>query len=43
MHIEVKRGAGEVEKALNNLLRLKQVVDTDKMNEPSFLRGCETW
>ena len=35
--VEVKLGAGEVEKALNNLLRLKQVVDTDKMNEPSFL------
>jgi len=35
--VEVKLGAGEVDKACNNLLRLKQVVDTDKMNEPSFL------
>ena len=35
--VEVKLGAGEVEKACDNLLKLKQVVDTDKMNEPSFL------
>ena len=35
--VEVKLGTGEVEKAINNLLRIKQVVDTDKMNEPSFL------
>jgi predicted AAA+ superfamily ATPase len=35
--IEVKLGAGEVDKACDNLLKLKQVVDTDKMNEPSFL------
>ncbi|MDR2712767.1 MAG: DUF4143 domain-containing protein [Clostridiales bacterium] len=35
--IEIKLGAGEVDKACDNLLRLKQIVDTDKMNEPSFL------
>jgi len=34
---EIKLGAGEVDKACNNLMKLKQVVDTDKMNEPSFL------
>ena len=35
--VEVKLGAGEVDKACENLLKLKQLVDTDKMNEPSFL------
>ena len=35
--IEVKLGAGEVDNACDNLLKLKQVVDTDKMNDPSFL------
>ena len=35
--VEVKLGAGELDKACDNLLKLKQVVDTDKMNEPSFL------
>ena len=35
--VEVKLGAGEVDKACANLLKLKQVVDTDKMNEPAFL------
>ena len=35
--VEVKLGAGEVDKACDNLLKLKNVVDTDKMNEPSFL------
>jgi len=34
---EIKLGAGDVDKACNNLLKLKRVVDTDKMNEPSFL------
>ena len=34
---EIKLGAGEVDKACDNLLKLKQVVDTCKMNEPSFL------
>jgi len=35
--VEVKLGAGEVDKACENLLKLKRIVDTDKMNEPSFL------
>ena len=35
--VEIKLGAGELDKACENLLKLKQVVDTDKMNEPSFL------
>jgi len=35
--VEIKLGAGEVDKACDNLLKLKQVVDTDKMDEPSFL------
>ena len=34
---EIKLGAGEVDKACDNLLKLKQIVDSDKMNEPSFL------
>jgi predicted AAA+ superfamily ATPase len=34
---EVKLGAGEVDRACDNLLKLKQVVDTEKMNDPSFL------
>jgi predicted AAA+ superfamily ATPase len=34
---EVKMGAGEIEDASKNLLRLKQAIDTEKMNEPSFL------
>ena len=35
--VEVKLGAGEVDKACDNLLKLQRVVDTDKMNVPSFL------
>jgi len=35
--VEVKLGAGGIDKACNNLLKLKKSVDTDKMNEPSFL------
>ena len=35
--VEVKLGAGEVDKACDSLLKLKQAVDADKMNEPSFL------
>jgi predicted AAA+ superfamily ATPase len=35
--VEVKLGAGEIEDASKNLLRLRQAVDTEKMNEPSFL------
>jgi len=34
---EVKLGAGEIDKACENLLKLKKQVDTDKMSEPSFL------
>jgi len=34
---EVKMGAGEIEDAAENLLKIKKVIDTDKMNEPSFL------
>ena len=35
--VEVKLGAGEVANAADNLLRLKKTIDTEKMNEPSFL------
>jgi len=28
---------GEVDKACENLIKLKQIVDSDRMNEPSFL------
>ena len=35
--VEVKMGAGEIEDASKNLLRLRKTVDTEKMNEPSFL------
>jgi predicted AAA+ superfamily ATPase len=35
--VEIKLGAGEVDKACDNLLKLAQVVDTERMNEPSFL------
>ena len=35
--VEVKLGAGGIDKACNNLLKLKKSIDTDKMNEPSFL------
>ena len=35
--VEIKLGAGEIDKACGNLLKLKQTVDTDRMNEPSFL------
>ncbi|MFA7671671.1 MAG: DUF4143 domain-containing protein [Sphaerochaetaceae bacterium] len=34
---EVKMGAGEIEDAAENLLKLRQVIDTEKMNQPSFL------
>jgi hypothetical protein len=30
-------GAGEIEAAAENLLKLKRIIDTEKMNEPSFL------
>jgi predicted AAA+ superfamily ATPase len=35
--VEVKLGAGEIESAAANLLKLKHRVDTKEMNEPSFL------
>ena len=35
--VEVKMGAGEIENAAENLLKLKKIVDVQKMNEPSFL------
>lgn len=35
--IEVKMGSSEIEKAAINLLKLKETVNTEKMNEPSFL------
>ena len=35
--VEIKMGAGEIEDAGENLLKLKKKVDTVKMNEPSFL------
>ena len=35
--IEIKMGAGEIEEASENLMKIAKVVDTRKMNEPSFL------
>ncbi|MCL2606413.1 MAG: DUF4143 domain-containing protein [Coriobacteriia bacterium] len=35
--IEIKVGAGEIEEASENLMKIAKVVDTKKMNEPSFL------
>ncbi|MDR1993805.1 MAG: DUF4143 domain-containing protein [Nitrososphaerota archaeon] len=35
--IEIKLGAGEIEAASEKLLKLKKVVDTAKMNDPTFL------
>jgi len=35
--IEVKLGNGQIEHAAENLLKLKEKIDTDKMREPSFL------
>jgi len=35
--IEVKMGSSEIEKAATNLLKLKETINTEKMNEPSFL------
>ena len=34
---EIKMGAGEVEDAADNLLKLRKAINTEKMNEPSFL------
>lgn len=35
--IEVKMGSKEIETAASNLLKLKSTINTNKMNEPSFL------
>ncbi len=35
--IEVKMGQKQIEEAANNLLKLKNIVDTNKMGEPAFL------
>ncbi len=35
--IEVKLGNRQIEQAADNLLKLKEKIDTDKMREPSFL------
>jgi predicted AAA+ superfamily ATPase len=35
--VEIKMGAGEIEDASEALLKLEKVVDTEKMNKPSFL------
>jgi predicted AAA+ superfamily ATPase len=35
--VEIKLGAGEIEDAADKLLRFKNMVNTEKMNEPSFL------
>ena len=35
--IEVKLGNKQIEQAANNLLKLKERINTDKMREPSFL------
>jgi predicted AAA+ superfamily ATPase len=35
--VEVKLGNKQIEQAVENLLKLKEKIDTDKMREPSFL------
>jgi predicted AAA+ superfamily ATPase len=35
--IEVKMGDAEIEKAASNLLKVKKIINTEEMNEPSFL------
>lgn len=35
--VEIKLGVHEIEKAVSNLKTLEKIVDTSKMNEPSFL------
>jgi predicted AAA+ superfamily ATPase len=35
--VEVKMGRSEIEKAAANLLKLKETVNTEKMNKPSFI------
>ena len=34
---EIKMGAGDIEDASDHLLKFRKVIDTEKMNEPSFL------
>ena len=35
--VEIKMGAGQIEKAAENLIKFKNTIDTDKMSAPSFL------
>jgi predicted AAA+ superfamily ATPase len=35
--IEVKLGSKEIEEACENLLKLKSIINLDKMKDPSFL------
>jgi len=35
--VEIKMGAGEIEKAAENLVKFRNNIDTDKTPEPSFL------
>ena len=35
--VEIKLGNNQIEEAASNLLKLSQKIDTDKMNQPSFL------
>ena len=35
--VEIKMGAGEIEKAAENLIKFRDSIDTDKMPAPSFL------
>ena len=35
--VEVKLGMKQIEEAAANLIKLKQKIDTEKMNQPSFL------
>ena len=35
--VEVKMGAGQIEEAFENLLKFSKTIDTDIMNEPSFM------
>lgn len=40
--VEVKLGMKQIEEAAANLIKLKQKIDTEKMNQPSFLMVL-TW
>ena len=35
--VEIKMGSNEIEKGTNNLKKLREKVNTEKMMEPSFL------